>query len=68
MRTLDLSDEEAHRDHALIFAGHDPGVCASCFNSLALLMVGHPDQALTGLIDHWRWRTSEPIRRPWPMP
>jgi hypothetical protein len=45
---LDLYDEEAHRDHALIFAGHDPGVCASCFNSLALLMVGHPDQALTG--------------------
>lgn len=45
---LDLYDEEAHRDHALIFAGHDPGVCASCFNSLALLIVGHPDQALTG--------------------
>ena len=45
---LDLYDEEAHRDHALIFAGHDPGVCASCFNSLALLMVGNPDQALTG--------------------
>jgi class 3 adenylate cyclase/predicted ATPase len=45
---LDLYDEGAHRDHALIFAGHDPGVCASCFNSLALLMVGNPDQALTG--------------------
>jgi class 3 adenylate cyclase/predicted ATPase len=45
---LDLYDEGAHRDHALIFAGHDPGVCASCFNSLALLMVGNPDQALRG--------------------
>ena len=45
---LDLYDEEAHRDHALIFGGHDPGVCASCFNSLALLMIGKPDQALTG--------------------
>jgi class 3 adenylate cyclase/predicted ATPase len=45
---LDLYDEEGHRDHALTFAGHDPGVCASCFNSLALLMVGKPDQALTG--------------------
>ncbi|KLK89915.1 hypothetical protein AA309_28720 [Microvirga vignae] len=45
---LDLYDEEAHRDHALIFGGHDPGVCASCFNSLALLMVGKPDQALKG--------------------
>lgn len=45
---LDLYDEEAHRDHALTFAGHDPGVCASCFNSLALLMVGNPDQALKG--------------------
>jgi predicted ATPase/class 3 adenylate cyclase len=45
---LDLYDEEAHRDHALTFAGHDPGVCASCFNSLALLMVGKPDQALKG--------------------
>jgi predicted ATPase/class 3 adenylate cyclase len=45
---LDLYDEEAHRDHALTFAGHDPGVCASCFNSLALLMVGKPDQALQG--------------------
>jgi predicted ATPase len=45
---LDLYDEEAHCDHALIFGGHDPGVCASCFNSLALLMVGKPDQALKG--------------------
>jgi predicted ATPase/class 3 adenylate cyclase len=45
---LDLYDEEAHREHALTFAGHDPGVCASCFNSLALLMVGKPDQALKG--------------------
>jgi predicted ATPase len=45
---LDLYDEEAHRDHALIFGGHDPGVCASCFNSLALLMTGKPDQALEG--------------------
>ncbi len=45
---LDLYDEEAHRDHALIFGGHDPCVCASCFNSLALLMIGKPDQALKG--------------------
>jgi class 3 adenylate cyclase/predicted ATPase len=45
---LDLYDEEAHRDHALIFGGHDPGVCASCFNSLTLLMIGKPDQALKG--------------------
>jgi predicted ATPase len=45
---LDLYDEEAHREHAMTFAGHDPGVCALCFNSLALLMVGKPDQARQG--------------------
>jgi predicted ATPase len=46
--SLDLYDEEAHRDHALIYGGHDPGVCASCFNSLALLIMGMPDQAIKG--------------------
>ena len=32
----------------MIFAGHDPGGVCLCFNSLALLMVGKPDQALKG--------------------
>ena len=48
---IDLYQRE--RDHRLtyIYSGHDPGVCARSFGSLALWQLGCPDQALTACRD-----------------
>ncbi len=46
-----LYDRE--RDHHLtyVYSGHDPGVCARSFGSLALWQLGYPDQALANCQD-----------------
>jgi class 3 adenylate cyclase/tetratricopeptide (TPR) repeat protein len=42
---LRIYDPEKHKDHALKYGGHDPGVCAKGTGSLALWLLGYPDQA-----------------------
>ena len=42
---LGIYDIEKHRDHATIYAGHDPGVCGLGFSSACLWLLGYPDQA-----------------------
>ncbi len=44
-RGLALYDADAHGHHALIYAGHDPGVCGHCQRAVALWLRGYPDQA-----------------------
>ena len=43
---LVLYDERAHRNHAFVYGGHDPRVCAGSFAAHALWILGYPDQAL----------------------
>jgi class 3 adenylate cyclase len=42
---LALYDPEKHRHHALMYGGHDPGVCAKGQGAVALWALGYPDQA-----------------------
>ncbi|HXP75391.1 MAG TPA: AAA family ATPase [Stellaceae bacterium] len=42
---LKLYDRDRHRGHALIYGGHDPGVCASGLGAVTLWLLGYPDQA-----------------------
>jgi predicted ATPase len=42
---LSLYDRDKHRGHALIYGGHDPGVCGFGFGAVALWLLGYPDQA-----------------------
>jgi class 3 adenylate cyclase/predicted ATPase len=44
-RGLILYDTARHSGHALIFGGHDPGVCAWAQSGLDLWFLGYPDQA-----------------------
>lgn len=37
---------QRHRHHAFLYGGHDPGVCCRQHAARALLLLGHPDQAL----------------------
>jgi predicted ATPase len=41
-----LYDPQQHHAHALLYGGHDPGVCCLCHATLCLWMLGYPDQAL----------------------
>src|SRR5439155_19982865 len=41
-----LYDPQHHRSHALLYGGHDPGVCCQYFMALVLWLRGYPDQAL----------------------
>jgi tetratricopeptide (TPR) repeat protein len=41
-----LYDPERHRSHRLLYGGHDPGVCASCFGADAYWQLGYPERAL----------------------
>ena len=45
VRGLALYDPEAHRSAALLYGGHDPGVCGKALGSLGLWLAGFPDQA-----------------------
>lgn len=40
-----LYDAVAHRDHASLYGGHDPQVCAHGVSAVALCLRGFPDQA-----------------------
>ena len=40
-----LYDPHQHRSHALVYGGHDPGVCSRYQGSLALWILGYPDKA-----------------------
>ena len=40
-----LYDRDEHRQHALIYGGHDPAVCGYGQGALALWLLGYPDQA-----------------------
>ena len=42
---LALYDPEEHRAHALLYGGHDPGVCGYALGGLSLWLLGYPDQA-----------------------
>jgi class 3 adenylate cyclase/predicted ATPase len=41
-----LYDRHAHRDHALLYGGHDPGACCGYHAAQVLWLLGYPDQAL----------------------
>jgi predicted ATPase/class 3 adenylate cyclase len=43
---LAIYDPEAHRAHALLYGGHDPGVCGKGQGGLSLWLLGYPDQAM----------------------
>jgi predicted ATPase len=40
-----LYDADDHRDHAALYGGHDPQVCAHGIGAVALCLRGFPDQA-----------------------
>ncbi|MDP6591024.1 MAG: BTAD domain-containing putative transcriptional regulator [Alphaproteobacteria bacterium] len=40
-----LYDPDQHRSHALMYGGHDPGVCSRYQGSLSLWILGYPDKA-----------------------
>jgi hypothetical protein len=42
---LALYDPDKHRHHALMYGGHDPGVCGWGHDAVALWLLGYPDQA-----------------------
>ncbi|MFQ5935081.1 MAG: hypothetical protein ACE5LB_01545, partial [Acidiferrobacterales bacterium] len=39
-----LYDIEQHRSHALLYGGHDPGVCCRFMGAMTLCLLGFPDQ------------------------
>jgi class 3 adenylate cyclase len=48
---LALYDKDAHRDHAVLYHGHDPAVCGSVTDALLLQALGQPDSSV-GRVDH----------------
>jgi class 3 adenylate cyclase len=48
---LALYDTETHRHHALMYGGHDPGVCGKGQGAVALWALGWPDQAVQSARD-----------------
>jgi predicted ATPase len=44
---LALYDPQQYRSQVFLCGGHDPGVCCRNISSLALWLLGYPDQALT---------------------
>jgi hypothetical protein len=42
---LGLYSQEKHRDHALLYGGHDPAVCGKGQGGILLWLLGYPDQA-----------------------
>jgi predicted ATPase len=41
-----LYDFERHRSHAMLYGGHDPGVCARIIGGFTNWLIGYPDQSL----------------------
>ena len=46
---LRLYDKDAHRDHAVLYGGHDPGACAYTIDARVLQVLGELDHALAQL-------------------
>ena len=46
-----LYDPDEHRSHALVYGGHDPGVCCRYQGSLSLWILGYPDNAASMVRD-----------------
>jgi predicted ATPase len=44
-----LYDPQRHRTHAVLYSGHDPGVCCRHLAALALWLLGYPDQAMASV-------------------
>jgi class 3 adenylate cyclase len=42
---LELFDRDRHGGHALVYGGHDPGVCGYGQGAMTLWLLGYPDQA-----------------------
>jgi predicted ATPase len=45
-RGFALYDPEKHKQHAFLYAGHDPGVCCGYHAATVMWLLGYPDQAL----------------------
>src|SRR5262249_52924234 len=45
-QSIALYDPQQHHAHALLYGGHDPGVCCRCHAAWCLWMLGYPEQAL----------------------
>jgi predicted ATPase len=43
---LALYDQDRHRDHALLYGGHDPAVCGKGQGGVLLWLLGYPNQAM----------------------
>jgi len=41
-----LYDPQKHKHHALLYGGHDPGVCCGYHAAIVLWLLGYPDRAL----------------------
>ena len=46
---LALYNKDAHRQHALVYGGHDPAVCGYALDAFTLQILGYPDRALKQL-------------------
>ena len=46
---LRLYDKDAHRDHAVLYHGHDPAVCGYVSEALLLQALGQPDRSMARL-------------------
>jgi hypothetical protein len=46
-----LYDFERHRSHAMLYGGHDPGICARSIGGFTSWLIGYPDQALASAAD-----------------
>ena len=44
-----LYDPQRHRTHAVLYSGHDPGVCCRHLTALSLWLLGYPDQAVASI-------------------
>jgi predicted ATPase len=43
---LALYDKDAHRDHAVLYGGHNPAVCGYVTDALLLQVLGQPDRSM----------------------
>jgi predicted ATPase len=41
-----LYEPKAHRSHAFLYGGHDPGTCCRIMNAMILALRGYPEQAV----------------------
>jgi predicted ATPase/class 3 adenylate cyclase len=46
---MQLYDLQRHRDHAIVYSGHDPGVCCCMTMAQSLWFRGYPDQAVASI-------------------